>query len=125
VVLELAEELERAAGGPETPGHRPVRWQGLLPFVRDVARLLRALSQDPRVPRRSKIIAGGAAAYLVSPVTPIPSFVPIIGWFDEVAVVGLAIRHLVKHAGYDILHELWEGSEDGFALLLFLGGVER
>lgn len=110
-----------SGGGGVSPGG----WEGTLPFMRAVAQLLSDLARDSRVPRRAKIIAAVATAYVVSPLDPIPDFVPVIGMFDDALVVGWALRRVVKHAGYDLIRELWTGSNDGFALLLFMAGVER
>src|SRR5690554_6260678 len=39
---------------------------------------------------------GGAILYVVSPVDAIPDFLPIIGWTDDVAVVGFVVSRLSK-----------------------------
>lgn len=97
----------------------------LVRFLTDVGRLLWRLQRDPRVPWSAKIVAGGALAYVVSPINVIPDHIPGIGRMDDLFVVARAMRHLLAAAGYDVIHELWPGSEDGFALLLLLGGVQR
>lgn len=105
-----------------TPG---AQWQGWGAFAKDVGRLLRDIARDPRVSRRAKIVAAAAAAYVVSPIDPIPNFVPVVGWLDDLVVGGYAIRFLVRDAGYELVRELWTGDDSGFALLLFVTGVER
>lgn len=84
-----------------------------------------AVSRDDRVPRRAKAVAGAAAAYVASPVDPVPVVIPALGWLDDVVVATAALRYLLNRAGYEVIHDLWEGTDDGFALVLFLGGVER
>ena len=93
--------------------------------MRDLGRLLVAISRDERVPRRAKAVAGAAAAYVASPLDVVPSGIPVIGWLDDVVVVTAALRYLLNRTGYEVIHELWPGTDDGFALVLFLGGVER
>lgn len=96
----------------------------LLRFLPDVGRLLYDLSRDDRVPLPAKIKSGAAAAYILSPVDVIPDFIPGLGQMDDIAVVVWAIRNLLRSAGYDVLRELWKGTDDGFALLLMVAGVE-
>jgi uncharacterized membrane protein YkvA (DUF1232 family) len=118
--------LESAAGaGPGTrPRNRRTSVE-LIRFLADVGRLLWRLQRDPRVPWPAKVVAGGALAYVVSPINVIPDHIPGIGRMDDLFVVARAMRYLLSSAGYDVIHELWPGSEDGFALLLLLGGVQR
>jgi uncharacterized membrane protein YkvA (DUF1232 family) len=90
----------------------------------DLARLLRALVADPRTPRRAKVVAGAAVAYVASPVDLLPD-VPVIGRFDDLLVVLAAVRFVVAAAGYDLVRELWTGNDAGFSLLIVLAGVEH
>ena len=91
----------------------------------DLLRLLRDLLADPRVPRRAKLLGFASVAYLVSPIDIVPDFIPVVGALDDAAVVVLALRRLVAAAGYDLVRELWTGSDDGFAMLIVLTGVDR
>ena len=104
--------------------HLPA-WAQLLRLVPDIAHLLVALARDPRVPLRAKIVAGAAAFYLVNPIDLIPDFVPVIGQVDDITAVVWALRSLLRSAGYDVVRDLWRGTEDGFALLLIVTGMER
>ena len=63
----------------------------------DLVRLpgrLRALAADPRTPRRARWWLIGLAIYVVSPIDPIPDFLPVIGLLDEAIVVPLVLRHV-------------------------------
>ena len=91
----------------------------------DLLRLLRDLSRDPRVPRRAKLLGVAAAAYVAFPIDLVPDVIPVLGAVDDAAVVVLALRRLVNAAGYDLVRELWTGTDDGFALLIVLLGVEK
>ncbi len=97
----------------------------LLRVVRDVGLLLKDVAQDPRVPRADKVAAALAAAYLVSPIDIIPDFLPGIGQADDAAIAVLAFRRLLNAAGYDVIYELWRGSDEGLALVLTLAGVQE
>jgi uncharacterized membrane protein YkvA (DUF1232 family) len=109
----------------DPPSGRPGHWQGWGAFAKDVGRLLHDVARDPRVPRRAKVVAAAAATYVVVPIDPIPDFVPVIGWVDDIIVAGAALRYLLRHTGYELIRELWRGDDSGFALLLFMAGVER
>jgi uncharacterized membrane protein YkvA (DUF1232 family) len=94
----------------------------LLPnLVKLVGRLLR----DPRVPRRSKITLGMAAAYVVSPIDLIPEVIPVIGWADDVLLVMFAIDSLIDRAGPELVDEHWDGPGDLLSLVRDVVGVSR
>lgn len=75
-------------------------------------KLIWRLLKDPRVPTRTKIAVGAAAAYLVSPVDLIPEFIPVVGLADDLLLIALVIRHMVETAGEDVVLEHWDGSRD-------------
>lgn len=63
----------------------------------DLAKLpgrLWRISNDPRTPRRSKLWLLGLALYVLSPIDPIPDFIPVIGLLDEIILVPLVLRHV-------------------------------
>ena len=97
----------------------------LLHLLSDVVLLLKDLATDPRVSTRDKVLAGCAAAYLVSPVDLVPGFLPLIGQADDLVVAVWAFRRLLGAAGYDVIYELWRGSNEGLALVLTLAGVQE
>lgn len=97
----------------------------LLRFLPDVGRLLYDVSRDDRVPLAVKVRSGAAAAYILSPIDVIPDFIPAIGQMDDLAIAVWAVRNLLRQAGYDVLKDLWRGSDDGFALLLMVAGIDR
>lgn len=94
-------------------------------FLTDSGRLLWRVARDPRVPWSAKAVAGGAMAYVASPIDVIPDFIPGVGQLDDIFLLARAMRYLAGAAGYDLLYELWPGSDDGFALLLVLAGVKQ
>ena len=56
--------------------------------------------------------------YLASPIDLIPDFIPILGQLDDVVLVALVLRRVVRVAGRDIVEELWPGSEAGLRAVL-------
>ena len=62
----------------------------------DPARLpgrLRRVAADQRTPRRARWWLIGLTIYIASPIDPIPDFLPVIGYLDEVILVPLILRH--------------------------------
>jgi uncharacterized membrane protein YkvA (DUF1232 family) len=91
-------------------------------FLLDVVKLLGRVARDPRVPARAKLFAGAAAVYAVSPLDLIPD-VPVIGQLDDLWVVTRALRYLVQAAGAELVREMWDGSDESFAVVLLLAGA--
>jgi uncharacterized membrane protein YkvA (DUF1232 family) len=90
---------------------RKVEAKQLARLLPDLAALLRGLLRDPRVPRGSKILVALAIAWVVSPIDLLPEFLPVIGPLDDVIVVALVLRHLVKRAGPEVVREHWPGDQ--------------
>jgi uncharacterized membrane protein YkvA (DUF1232 family) len=64
-----------------------------------MARLARIVSllRDPRTPGLPRLAVILAIVYLLWPVDLLPEFVvPVVGWFDDLTVVWLALRWLVR-----------------------------
>jgi carbonic anhydrase len=52
------------------------------------ARFLKELASHPRTPMGTKALLGLAMLYLVSPIDFIPDFIPILGQFDDIIILG-------------------------------------
>ena len=92
---------------------------GLIPdLVVLVARLLR----DPSVPRGRKLALAALAAYLALPFDLVPDFVPVAGQLDDVLLVALVLRGLVRSAGPSVVAEHWPGPRESLAIVLKLAG---
>lgn len=121
----LTADQVRARGDSPIRSARSAAWADLVRFLPQVARLLGRIAKDPAVPWHAKAVAAGAVAYVVSPVDLIPDFLGPVGQIDDVYIVTKALRYLFNTAGYDRIRSHWSGSDDGFALLLVVAGVER
>jgi uncharacterized membrane protein YkvA (DUF1232 family) len=53
-------------------------------------------ARDPRVPWYAKAVAAAVAADALSPIDPIPDFIPVLGHLDELVVLPLGIMLAVK-----------------------------
>ncbi len=97
------------------------RLRELAAFFPDCIVLTRRLLGDPRVPRRAKVALGLLLPYLASPIDFIPDFIPIAGHLDDVFLVAVALRYVLKRAGPSVIEDHWPGSPAGLSVVLRLG----
>jgi uncharacterized membrane protein YkvA (DUF1232 family) len=86
-------------------------------FVPDCAVLFRRLLADPRVEWWRKAVLVGAVIYLASPIDVVPDFIPIAGQVDDVIVVALALRVVLRGSGPELLAEHWPGPRASLAVI--------
>lgn len=120
-----ADEVEGHEGEAPIRSARSAAWRDLIRFLPDVGRLLTRLAKDPKVPWHAKAVAGGAVVYVLSPIDLVPDFLGPVGQMDDLYIVTKALRYLFNTAGYDVVRQHWSGSDDGFALLLVVAGIDR
>ena len=72
----------------------------------DLLVLTGRLLRDPRVPRRWKLALAALAAYLAFPLDLVPDFIPVAGQLDDVILVALVLRGLVRATGPELVREL-------------------
>lgn len=94
-------------------------------FVPDVIRLLRGLVRDPATMRGTRVRLGVLLVYLASPIDLVPDFIPVLGYADDVIVVSLVLRGVVRRAGAEALSRHWSGSDEGLAFVRRLAGLDR
>jgi uncharacterized membrane protein YkvA (DUF1232 family) len=70
------------------------KWNKDLRFILRKIRVITLLLRHPAVPRHAKLVATCTLGYLVSPIQIIPSFIPIIGQLDDLAVLLTGIKLL-------------------------------
>ncbi|TAK05223.1 DUF1232 domain-containing protein [Patescibacteria group bacterium] len=66
-----------------------------MPDWRAVAAYLR----DPSSDWKPKVFAVLAIAYLIWPADLVPDIVPLLGWFDDIGLAGVATWYLMHAAG--------------------------
>jgi uncharacterized membrane protein YkvA (DUF1232 family) len=111
-----------AIGGLMAAGLR-IDARALVGFCVACVRLLRRLLADPRVARRHKLLLAVAVGYLLLPVDVVPDFIPVAGYLDDVLVVALSVRLVLRQAGPSVVSEHWTGPADLLPVLLRLAGV--
>jgi uncharacterized membrane protein YkvA (DUF1232 family) len=83
-------------------------------FFKLVFRLLR----DRRVPAINKALFGAVAVYMLTPVDLIPDFLGVLGWVDDLYLLGLALGRLMASAGPNALLKHWDGNPAALGYLV-------
>jgi uncharacterized membrane protein YkvA (DUF1232 family) len=65
-------------------------------------RLAWGLGRDPEVPSGQKVWLLAAGLYNLSPLDPIPGFIPVLGQLDDYAVLLLALRRTLSASPPDV-----------------------
>jgi uncharacterized membrane protein YkvA (DUF1232 family) len=89
----------------------------------DTVRLARRLAGDRSIPRSARIPVWALIGYLACPIDIVPDFVPVIGYADDVILVALVVRRLLRHAGASKVSEQWPGSPEGLTALCRMLGL--
>lgn len=110
-------------GGKSVQGRKLI--QDTVLIVPNIVKLVGRLLADPRVPRRSKIALGAAAAYVASPIDLVPDIIPVVGWADDILFLLLAIDGLITRSGPEIVEEHWDGPVDLLKLIEDVLGLAR
>lgn len=94
--------------------------RALAGFIPDCVILCTRLLRDPRVPRRHKTMLVALAGYLALPFDLVPDFIPVAGQLDDVVIVALVLRRLIRGGGEELIREHWPGPQSSLALVLRL-----
>lgn len=89
----------------------------------DLLRLIRRLAADRTLPRHSRIMLSALVVYLILPIDLVPDIVPVIGYADDVVLIAVVLRAVVRSAGPEALRRHWPGSDGGLrAVCALVGG---
>jgi uncharacterized membrane protein YkvA (DUF1232 family) len=69
-------------------------------------------ARDPRVPWYAKALAALVAAYALSPIDPIPDFIPVLGYLDDLIVLPIGIMLTVRLIPDEIMADLRQQAEE-------------
>ncbi|MFL5845385.1 MAG: YkvA family protein [Solirubrobacteraceae bacterium] len=92
--------------------------RALAGFVPDCIVLVRRLLADERVPRSRKLLLAGLLAYLALPIDLVPDFIPVAGQLDDLLILALVLRAVLRSAGPELVGELWPGPEASLRVVL-------
>ena len=94
-----------------------------LRLLPDLLRLLRRLIADSTVRPAVRIKLVLLLAYLLSPLDLVPDFVPVIGYADDVVIVAVVLRSVIRSAGPEPLRRQWPGTPSGLLVIERLAGL--
>ncbi len=67
--------------------------------------LVTNLMRDSRVPVKAKAKLGIGGAYTVSPIDLVPGIIPVAGQLDDLVVLLVTLRHVVRSCDSDVAEE--------------------
>lgn len=105
---------------PET-----VTMKDALRLLPDLLRLVRNLLADKTVPARVRVELVLLLVYLLFPVDLVPDFLPVIGYADDVLIIALVLRSVIRRAGITAVERHWPGNPQGLAIIVRLAGLGR
>jgi uncharacterized membrane protein YkvA (DUF1232 family) len=91
--------------------------RALVRFVPDCIVLFKRLLGDPRVPWWSKALLALVIGYVAMPFDLVPDFIPVAGQLDDVILVSLVLRVVLRATDDAVLRELWPGPERSLATI--------
>ena len=91
-------------------------------LVPDLLRLLKRLAGDATLPRGVRVRLWLLIGYLAMPIDLVPDFIPVLGYADDVVVVAIVLRSVVRAAGPEALDRHWPGTPEGLRLVRMLCG---
>lgn len=65
----------------------------------------RLVLEDPRTPKLAEFLLGIATSYALLPFDIIPDFIPVIGYLDDVVIVGGLVMLAMKIVPKEVLTE--------------------
>ena len=117
-VILLAGLWVYARRHPET-----IKMKDALRLLPDLLRVIRRLMADKTVSHGVRVKLILLLAYLLSPLDLVPDFLPVIGCADDVIIVALVLRSVIRSAGPEPLRRHWPGSPVGLLIVERLAGV--
>ena len=91
-----------------------------LRLLPDVLRLVGRLARDPSLPVGLRLRLWLLLGYLAVPFDLVPDFLPVIGYADDVVLVVVVLRAVLRRAGSPVLEANWPGTPAGLDVLMRL-----
>ena len=89
----------------------------LIPVLPRFVGLLFRLMGDRRVRLADKALVVAVVAYILMPLDLLPDILGVLGWADDLFLLGLALRHLVLGAGEAVVRSNWRGGREALERL--------
>jgi len=86
-------------------------------LVPDLLRLVKRLAGDRSLPRGVRVRLVLLLAYLAMPIDLVPDFIPVLGYADDIVIVALVLRSVVRAAGPEALERHWPGTPEGLQVV--------
>lgn len=81
------------------------RWKGRASQLRTETYAMYFACKDPRAPWYAKLVTLLVAGYAFSPIDPIPDFIPLVGFLDELVILPLGIALALRLMPASVLAE--------------------
>jgi uncharacterized membrane protein YkvA (DUF1232 family) len=104
---------------------RGMRFREAVALMPDLVRMVHGLARDRAVPRRLRAWLWFLIAFLASPIDAVPDLIPVIGVADDVVLVYLVVRSVVRACGDEVLQRHWRGSSDGLRAVKAFLRIDR
>ena len=89
-------------------------------FIPDCVVLFQRLLSGERLPRRRKLLLAASIGYLALPFDLIPDFIPVVGQLDDVIIVALVFRSVLRSGGPRLVREYWPGPPASLRAITYL-----
>jgi uncharacterized membrane protein YkvA (DUF1232 family) len=89
------------------PDEQSGKRASVLSLIPRLAKLLYRLGRDRRVPWTVKAVLLALAAYLACPIDLIPDWIPVLGYLDDIVIVGFVVGYLLKRVPREVIREHW------------------
>ena len=96
-------------------GAKKIALEAILLIPRFV-QLMYRLIKDREVKKRDKAICAACIGYIFMPFDIIPDFIPFLGQLDDIFILALGVRRLMKSAGREKIEKYWTGDKNVIAL---------
>lgn len=100
------DRIEVVSGGERNSVAR--RWKAQAQKVAHEVDVIWLVFKDPRTPWYARVVAAFAVGYVFSPIQLIPSFIPVIGFFDDFVVLAAGFKVVRALAGADVMRDCRE-----------------
>jgi uncharacterized membrane protein YkvA (DUF1232 family) len=110
IVPDSSALVRRVRGGRRLP-KLIAMWAEKAQELQKQAHVFYFAFKHPKTPWYARMIAACAAAYLLSPIQIIPSFIPVIGFMDDLVVLVVGFKLIQKTVPPEVLQECRDRAE--------------